>query len=88
MEINYGWVKWFDKSRRFGFIGRPGGEDVFVHLRDVIQSGLRGLYPGWRVEFRIACQNVTVKANKKLVTKNERFAVDIKRIRPRSRQCQ
>ena len=46
-----GTVKWFDMGKGFGFIGRPDGEDVFVHITEVQRSGLNALYEGQQVAF-------------------------------------
>jgi CspA family cold shock protein len=47
-----GKVKWFNETKGFGFIVRDDGQgDVFVHIRDVENSGLRSLKEGDRVEF-------------------------------------
>ncbi|HEX2252829.1 MAG TPA: cold-shock protein [Thermoanaerobaculia bacterium] len=49
MEI--GTVKWFDAHRGFGFIGRDGASDVFVHAAEV--EAPRVLAPGDRVCFEV-----------------------------------
>lgn len=48
-----GFVKWFNASKGFGFIGREDGPDVFVHFSSVIGDGYRTLKEGDRVEFEI-----------------------------------
>lgn len=47
-------VKWFDKSKGFGFanvFGKP--EDVFVHIEILRQSGLSDLQPGEALAIRV-----------------------------------
>lgn len=47
-------MKWFDKSKGFGFanaFGRP--EDIFVHMDVLRQSGLSDLAPGEAIAIRI-----------------------------------
>ncbi|MEM9975477.1 MAG: cold shock domain-containing protein [Pseudomonadota bacterium] len=47
-------VKWFDKSKGFGFanvFGRP--EDVFLHVEVLRRSGLADLQPGEAVTLRV-----------------------------------
>lgn len=48
-----GFVKWFNNSKGFGFIGREDGPDVFVHFSSVVGDGYRTLEEGDRVEFEI-----------------------------------
>ena len=48
-----GQVKWFNNSKGFGFIGREGGADVFVHYSAISGEGYRGLQEGDNVEFEI-----------------------------------
>ena len=48
-----GQVKWFNNSKGFGFIGREGGADVFVHYTAISGEGYRSLQEGDNVEFEI-----------------------------------
>lgn len=48
-----GIVKWFNASKGYGFIGREGGEDVFVHFSALQMEGYRKLEPEQKVEFTI-----------------------------------
>jgi CspA family cold shock protein len=48
-----GMVKWFDNKKGYGFIGRDGGPDVFVHYTAIVGEGYKTLYEGDTVEFAI-----------------------------------
>jgi len=48
-----GIVKWFNNSKGYGFIGRDGGPDVFVHYSAVAANGFKSLQEGDHVEFEI-----------------------------------
>lgn len=48
-----GTVKWFNAAKGFGFISRPGGEDVFVHFKAIVGDGYKSLNEGDRVEFEV-----------------------------------
>lgn len=48
-----GTVKWFNKTKGFGFITRPGGEDVFVHYKAIEGNGFKNLEEGDTVEFEV-----------------------------------
>ena len=50
-----GTVKWFNPTKRFGFIAPDGGtKDVFVHMSAVEEAGLKTLSEGQKVKFEIA----------------------------------
>tara|TARA_B100000530_G_scaffold297705_1_gene217151 strand:- start:35 stop:256 length:222 start_codon:yes stop_codon:yes gene_type:complete len=47
-----GTVKWFNKTKGFGFIiPDDGDKDVFVHITAVAESGLNELVEGQKVSF-------------------------------------
>jgi cold shock protein len=48
-----GTVKWFSRSKGYGFIQREGGADVFVHYSAITGDGFRNLEQGDQVEFAI-----------------------------------
>jgi CspA family cold shock protein len=48
-----GTVKWFSRSKGYGFIQREGGADVFVHYSAITGDGFRNLEQGDQVEFTI-----------------------------------
>ncbi|WP_020650956.1 MULTISPECIES: cold-shock protein [Solimonas] len=59
-----GTVKWFDSAKGFGFIQRPGKEDVFVHFRQIQAQGFRTLAEGQKVEFEVAQGQKGLQAEK------------------------
>lgn len=52
-----GTVRTWDNEKRYGFIKRDDGEDVFVHLSEVRKSHIQGFDRGMRVCFDIAIAN-------------------------------
>ena len=52
MEV--GTVKWFNRTKGYGFIEREGGEDVFVHFSAITMDGFKTLDQGDKVEFEVA----------------------------------
>lgn len=48
-----GQVKWFNNAKGYGFIGREGGADIFVHYSAITGEGYRSLQEGDTVEFEI-----------------------------------
>ena len=48
-----GVVKWFNAKKGFGFIAQDGGEDIFVHYRNIRGDGYRALQEGDKVEFTL-----------------------------------
>jgi len=52
-ERTTGTVKWFNRTKGYGFIQREGGDDVFVHYSSIQGEGFRKLEEGERVEFTV-----------------------------------
>jgi cold shock protein len=52
-ERIFGTVKWFNAAKGYGFIGREGGDDVFVHFSSIQSDGYRRLEKGQQVEFSV-----------------------------------
>jgi CspA family cold shock protein len=48
-----GTVKWFNRTKGFGFIAREQGEDVFVHFSSIGGEGFKTLEQGETVEFDV-----------------------------------
>ena len=48
-----GIVKWFNNAKGYGFIGREGADDVFVHHTGIRGEGYKSLEDGERVEFTV-----------------------------------
>lgn len=56
--MNTGTVKWFNPTKRFGFIQPDNGsQDTFVHITAVEQAGLTTLEEGQKVSYSIQDQN-------------------------------
>jgi CspA family cold shock protein len=48
-----GTVKWFNNAKGYGFLGRDGGDDVFVHFSSIQKDGYKSLKEGEEVIFDI-----------------------------------
>jgi CspA family cold shock protein len=59
-----GEVKWFNNAKGFGFLGRDGGPDVFVHYSSIQIDGYKSLKEGDQVEFDIIQGNQGLQADK------------------------
>ena len=53
-----GKVKWFNKTKGFGFIGpNDGSNDVFVHISEVLKTGNNDLKENQEVEYDLVENN-------------------------------
>ena len=53
--MNRGTVKWFDKSKGYGFITMEDGTDIFVHYSGIVSyKKFKSVEEGQTVEFEIA----------------------------------
>jgi len=64
-----GQVKWFNRTKGFGFIIRDSGGEVFVHHRNIRGSGRRSLKDGEYVRFRVASHDKGLQAEEVSVTR-------------------
>ena len=48
-----GTVRWFNNAKGYGFLGRDGGSDVFVHFSAIQTEGYKSLKEGDPVEFDV-----------------------------------
>jgi len=68
-ELEGGVVKWFNRTKGFGFIIRDTGGEIFVHHRNIHGSGgRRSLKDGERVRFKVTEHDKGLQAEHVLVT--------------------
>lgn len=48
-----GVVRWFNNAKGYGFLGRDGGPDVFVHFSAIQSNGYKSLREGEQVEYDV-----------------------------------
>ena len=54
MSTTTGTVKWFNESKGYGFISpADGGDDVFVHFREIVGDGFKTLVEGQAVSYEV-----------------------------------
>jgi cold shock protein len=53
MSQYQGPVRWFNNAKGYGFLGREGGPDVFVHYTAIQADGYKTLKEGDHVEFDV-----------------------------------
>jgi CspA family cold shock protein len=46
-------VKWFNNTKGYGFIEKPGETDIFVHYSAIEEDGYKTLMQGQEVEFEL-----------------------------------
>ncbi|MFC4765545.1 cold-shock protein [Dyella koreensis] len=51
-DRQHGTVKWFNDAKGFGFITQDaGGEDLFVHFKEIQGNGFKSLQEGQKVTY-------------------------------------
>ncbi len=63
-----GRVKWFNRTKGFGFIVRDSGGEVFVHHRSIRGTGRRSLKDGELVRFKVTTGDKGPQAEEVSVT--------------------
>jgi CspA family cold shock protein len=53
MSQFHGVVRWFNNAKGYGFLGRDGGPDVFVHFSSIQGDGYKSLKEGEEVEYDV-----------------------------------
>jgi CspA family cold shock protein len=48
-----GSVRWFNNAKGYGFLGRDGGPDVFVHYTAIQSDGYKSLKEGEQVDYDV-----------------------------------
>lgn len=62
-DSSTGVVKWFSSQKGFGFITPDdGSDDVFAHYSNIQGGGIRNLYEGQKVEFKVENSNKGLSA--------------------------
>lgn len=54
MSKTTGKVKWFNNSKGYGFIEKPGERDIFVHYSSISGDGYKTLMQGEEVIFEVS----------------------------------
>ena len=70
MSSETGIVKWFNNKKGYGFIQREGGEDVFVHYRNIEGDGYKTLQEGQQVQFTTITGDKGLQAENVLPVEN------------------
>ena len=62
-------MKWFNRTKGFGFIVRDSGGEVFVHHRNIRGTGRRSLKDGEFVRFKVTTHDKGPQAEEVSVTR-------------------
>ena len=53
-DTKQGTVKWFNNAKGYGFITpSEGGEDLFVHMSDIVMEGYKTLAENQEVDYEV-----------------------------------
>jgi CspA family cold shock protein len=63
-NLSTGTVKWFNRSKGFGFITTESGKDIFAHCSSIVSSGFKTLSEGQAVQFIVTAGTKGPQADK------------------------
>lgn len=79
-----GTLKWFDKTKGFGFIiPDDGSSDVFVHLQQFESSKIEPPVPGARLSFEVSQRGARVAAERIAILAQEPSQVLVSNLKPK-----
>lgn len=64
-----GTIKWFNNAKGYGFVGRDGAPDLFVHYSSIQQDGYRSLREGDEIEFDVVQGSKGPQADQVVIVK-------------------
>ena len=65
-----GVVRWFNNAKGYGFLGRDGDSDVFVHYTAIQKDGYKGLKEGDKVTYDVVQGDKGLQADTVTVLRN------------------
>lgn len=71
MAQHQGPVRWFNNAKGYGFLGREGGPDVFVHYSSIQTDGYKSLKEGEMVEYDVIQGSKGPQADQVMRVKHE-----------------
>ncbi|HZQ44562.1 MAG TPA: cold shock domain-containing protein [Acidobacteriaceae bacterium] len=64
-----GVIKWFNNAKGYGFVGRDGAPDLFVHYTSIQHDGYKSLREGDQIEFDVVQGQKGPQADQVVVVK-------------------
>lgn len=64
-----GTIKWFNNAKGYGFVGRDGAPDLFIHYSSIQQEGYKSLREGDEIEFDVVQGSKGPQADQVVIVK-------------------